>query len=314
MSTAARLAEPRGSGRDTVNLHQHLDLLGRSDRSDALRRLIRQIVRPGDRVLDAGCGTGLLSVWAALAGAAEVVGVDIDEVILAEETARDNGCGAAFRARQMSLDSYCRDAPDGRFDVVLGLLYFNDPRRDEAQSRLVASLQEACLKPGGTLIPDRVEYRMQLWDWPSQDISQRRARLMGRVREAESQLGIDLSAFRSRLLSTTDPRSFPTRRETGELEIDSARPLTACESAMAVDYTAGDVSYPETLTIEAVDAGTARTLVWRQDLLLSGALVFRNDSVSWIEEPIELTPRERVEFQLDQRWRSSNVVALRRGA
>lgn len=53
----------------------------------ALRRDIE-----GRRVCDLGCGTGILSIGAALLGAREVVGVDADETVL--PTARENAARA----------------------------------------------------------------------------------------------------------------------------------------------------------------------------------------------------------------------------
>jgi demethylmenaquinone methyltransferase / 2-methoxy-6-polyprenyl-1,4-benzoquinol methylase len=46
------------------------------------RATVREAVRPGDRVLDACCGTGDLAVAARRAGAGEVVGVDFSERML----------------------------------------------------------------------------------------------------------------------------------------------------------------------------------------------------------------------------------------
>jgi demethylmenaquinone methyltransferase/2-methoxy-6-polyprenyl-1,4-benzoquinol methylase len=46
------------------------------------RATVQEAVRPGDRVLDACCGTGDLAVAAHEAGAAEVVGVDFSERML----------------------------------------------------------------------------------------------------------------------------------------------------------------------------------------------------------------------------------------
>jgi demethylmenaquinone methyltransferase/2-methoxy-6-polyprenyl-1,4-benzoquinol methylase len=46
------------------------------------RATVREAVRPGDRVLDACCGTGDLAVAARKAGAGEIVGVDFSERML----------------------------------------------------------------------------------------------------------------------------------------------------------------------------------------------------------------------------------------
>ncbi|NYT07140.1 MAG: methyltransferase, partial [Methanomicrobiales archaeon] len=49
----------------------------------------------GRRVCDLGCGTGILSIGAALLGAREVVGVDADETVLS--TARENADRAGVK-------------------------------------------------------------------------------------------------------------------------------------------------------------------------------------------------------------------------
>jgi methylase of polypeptide subunit release factors len=76
-------------------------------------------VRPGDRVLDLGCGSGLLSLAAAKLGAASVVAVDIDPRAL-EATAgnaRLNGLADRIDARAGSWFEALR--PGERFDVIM---------------------------------------------------------------------------------------------------------------------------------------------------------------------------------------------------
>ena len=49
-------------------------------------------LQPGERVLDIGCGTGILSFFAAKAGASHVYGVDCADIInYATEIVRQNG-------------------------------------------------------------------------------------------------------------------------------------------------------------------------------------------------------------------------------
>ncbi len=58
-------------------------------------RELELLVRPGDTVMDLGCGSGILSIAAAKLGAAKVLAVDSDQkaVEIAEENVSLNGCG-----------------------------------------------------------------------------------------------------------------------------------------------------------------------------------------------------------------------------
>ena len=55
-----------------IGLHHHRLMLADAERMRAYQQAIAARVRPGQRVLDLGTGTGVLAMWAAQAGA-EVV-------------------------------------------------------------------------------------------------------------------------------------------------------------------------------------------------------------------------------------------------
>jgi demethylmenaquinone methyltransferase/2-methoxy-6-polyprenyl-1,4-benzoquinol methylase len=96
------------------------------------------VVRPGDRVLDACCGTGDLAIAAAKAGG-KVTGLDFSEPMLARA-----------REKNPDIDWVSGDAlglpfPDGSFDaatVGFGVRNLDDLERGLAELRRV-------LKPGG---------------------------------------------------------------------------------------------------------------------------------------------------------------------
>ena len=69
----------------------HIELLYRFDRGLKLREIIFEAVRDGDFVVDAGCGTGLLSLWAVQAGAERIVAIDFGDLTPAKLLAEENG-------------------------------------------------------------------------------------------------------------------------------------------------------------------------------------------------------------------------------
>lgn len=86
---------------------------------------LEKYLRPGDDVLDMGCGSGILGVAAMLLEAGSVTGVDIEQnaVETALENARRNGISqASFAVRQGNIleDSALRETIGARrYDVIL---------------------------------------------------------------------------------------------------------------------------------------------------------------------------------------------------
>ncbi|MBK9244653.1 MAG: 50S ribosomal protein L11 methyltransferase [Burkholderiales bacterium] len=100
---------------------------------------LAQSMPQGARVLDYGCGSGVLAIAAAKLGAHQVVGTDIDAQAL--DAARANGRRNAVDALYTAPERL----PAGQFDVVLANILANP-------LRLLAPMLLARVAPGGSLV------------------------------------------------------------------------------------------------------------------------------------------------------------------
>jgi ribosomal protein L11 methyltransferase len=86
-------------------------------------RWLQTQVQPGVRVLDYGCGSGILAIAAAKLGAASVVGVDIDP--LARRTAFENSRRNTVEADYTAPGAVRTEDPNHRFDIVIANILAN---------------------------------------------------------------------------------------------------------------------------------------------------------------------------------------------
>lgn len=293
-----------------MNPLQHLDLLQRYDRALNLRAGVAAAVRPGCRVLDAGCGLGLLSFWAAEAGAARVLGVDMEGIELASSLCRENGF--AERVQFLEGDLWNLDLPAERngFDVIAAMVYLNDPRRDERQAALVYRLRDRFLAAGGTMIPDRVCYTVRGCDSGSQDRVSQVKELQLRVSDLHGRYGFTFQALGAALLNGAWLPMFPPKGSDGRLRMADTRILTDTIAAMEVDYTADPEPPLEAVDITITAPGTLNTLVWTQELWFRKSLLFANESLSWIANPLHVNAGKHCRILLDDEWRSVNVATI----
>ncbi len=90
---------------------------GGHDTTRLVLETLEQELHPGDRFLDIGCGSGILSIAALLLGAESAFGVDIDP--LAVKTARENGELNDMRAPHYTIvEGDLADRVQGQYEVV----------------------------------------------------------------------------------------------------------------------------------------------------------------------------------------------------
>lgn len=121
------------------------------------RRAIAQAVKPGDTVVDLGCGFAPLGLMALRAGAGQVWGIDsTDAIEIARETVRRAGWSDRYHC--LHALSFQAELPQ-QADVILcdhvgyfGIDYGIAPMLQDARQRM--------LKPGGTIIPQRLSLEL----------------------------------------------------------------------------------------------------------------------------------------------------------
>jgi len=100
--------------------------------------LIADMVTPGARVLDYGCGSGILAIAAALHGAMHIDAVDIDPASVTATRANAEANG-------VTLNAGLPDAAQGRYDLLLANIL-------ATPLKLLAPLLCQALQPGGHLV------------------------------------------------------------------------------------------------------------------------------------------------------------------
>lgn len=132
----------------------HRMMLADKTRTEGYGRAIEQLVKPGMTVLDVGAGTGILSFFAARAGASKVYAVDRSDILsVTEELVEVNG----FEGVIECLDGVAEDLdlPE-KVDVIvsewMGMFALT-----EAMFESVCRARDKHLKPGGLMIPGSIK-------------------------------------------------------------------------------------------------------------------------------------------------------------
>ena len=131
----------------------HRTMIRDQIRTEAFKRAIEAVVRPGDVVLDVGAGSGVLSMFAARAGAARVYAVEQTSMaVLAQELVAANRLSDVIEVIQGDVVDI---EPPERVDVIVSE-WLGGFGIDEGMLVPVIAARDRWLKPGGIMIPGSV--------------------------------------------------------------------------------------------------------------------------------------------------------------
>lgn len=132
----------------------HRSLIADTIRTERFRKAIHKVVKPGDIVLDIGCGTGILSFFACQAGAGHVYAIEEGPIMqVAKSLAHANGfedkitflSGNSSRLTLPKLADVLLSETLGNFGV------------DEAIISIVEDAKKRLLKPHARIMPSSLE-------------------------------------------------------------------------------------------------------------------------------------------------------------
>lgn len=230
---------------DFADPWEHLRLLSDRGRNDALLTLLERRAK-GARVLEVGCGTGLLSVVAARLGAEHVYAVEVTELAdRARALVEANGLGDRVTVIQAKLE----DLEPTPCDLVFSELLNADPYYEGVLPAMAAATK--WLAPGGTMSPRRLAVHVALaWvDEPSDEYTRAHAEVK-RICGAHM---IDAGPL-VESLTVRHPHRYTTNAE---------RAISTV--AVAFDHPIGAEAPPDRATVEVyatVDGAVGGAIVW----------------------------------------------------
>jgi predicted RNA methylase len=133
-------------------------------RTRAFEQAIREVVQPGDRVLDVGTGSGILAMFSARAGARHVTAIDLapELIRLARANMANNGFASVIDVRQCDAKSFATDEP---VDVVTMELLDTWLVAEQQVAALNAAHANGTIGPRTRLIPYRYQCLVELVDY-----------------------------------------------------------------------------------------------------------------------------------------------------
>ena len=282
----------------------HVLMLNDRIRTSAFLAAIREVVRPGDVVVDIGTGTGVLAIGAARAGAARVYAIESTAIAdVAEDVFATSGVGDRITlVRGWSSEVVLPE----RADVLISETIGNDPM-NERLLEIARDARRRLLKPGARYIPGHVAVFGLPVTIPGDRLS-RRVATPDVLERWRSWYDVDFTAL-ARAAGRSGHHSFEMRpSEAREWPVLSA-PVLLAESDVASVETS--VVPLRTLEARATTAGTLNGLLVYFEARLGSTVLSTHPALagadnSWASPVWYLAESRRVEpgetFRLQYRF------------
>lgn len=237
---------------------QHFVMVRDTVRVSAYRRAIFRHCKD-KTVVEIGCGSGILSIFAAKAGARRVIAIEESRIAdLAAAMFEANGVADRIDLRRANSRNVSLDE---RADVLVHEILGVDPFAENILP-FIEDARERLLAPDGILIPSALEVCCAGFEVPDRPYLDR-ARAGAELSELEGVYGLDFGAFR-RYVGEAQPDPF--RRPLGDLGQTQFAPriLTAEARLCRVDFRPGSALAVEPrsdLRLRVVEAGSLGAVV-----------------------------------------------------
>jgi SAM-dependent methyltransferase len=303
----------------TSPLGHILLLAGAPERILALRLAMSSAIGPPSVVLDAGCGSlGVLAIMAARLGARRVVAVDTGRLDDARALAEENG--VADRIEFLQCDLADLPATSGSFDVILGMIYHNEPRGDLARQQLMAGLATRLAHSGTAFIPGTVRYTVAGYDSADREPTEHtlQDRWASAVAGAEALTGITMAAIRefpsADYSSVAGQLAQPlSARAARFLGAGTRTLLTSRELFAEISYADPETAsaYPPALALTVTAPGRLDTTVWRQDLKYGDLVIRRTHTAHPLTPHCDVEPGDTAILSTDGGWGDAIPLTIR---
>ncbi len=243
---------------DYGQLDIHRLMVSDEVRTEAYRRALAAAVRPGDVVLDAGAGTGIMGILAALSGAKKVYCVEVSSIAeMARALVKQNGLEDRVEVIRGDVAQIALPEP---VDVIVGE-WMGCYGVDENLLSPLLVARDRWLKPGGRLLPEtlsawlapvedtRLAEEMDFWRAGAYgvDFSPMAQGFANEVRMGQHHLTAETALAPGQALWTTDVRTISVEearlpfRATREFEIARCGQLSALAAWFEAVFPDGSV-------------------------------------------------------------------------